>query len=53
MSHLRGELISAKLGARLNELKPQLYFDFGVNLIALGMFLCPDNPEDLRSCSYP
>ena len=52
-SYLRGELISAKLGARLNELKPQFYFDVGVNLIALGMILFSGDPEDLRSCSYP
>ena len=52
-SHLRGELISAKLGVRLNELKPQFYFDFGMNLIALGMILCPDDPKDYEPCSYP
>ena len=52
-SHLRGELISAKIGVRLNDLKPQFYFDFGMNLIALGMILCPDNPKDYEPCSYP
>ena len=52
-SHLRGEIISAKLGARLNELKPQFYFDFGVNLIALGMFICTGDPKDWEPCSYP
>ena len=52
-SHLRGELISAKLGARLNDLKPQFYFDFGINLIALGMIFCPSDPKDYKPCSYP
>ena len=52
-SHLRGEIISAKLGARLNELKPQFYFDFGINLIALGMFICNGDPKDWEPCSYP
>ena len=52
-SHLRGELISAKLGARLNDLKPQFYFDFGMNLIALGMILCPSDPKEYEPCWYP
>ena len=52
-SHLRGELLSAKLGARLNELKPQFYFDFGVNLIALGMMIFTGDPKDWEPCSYP
>ena len=52
-SHLRGELISAKIGVRLNELKPQFYFDFGMNLIALGMIISSGNPEDWEPCSYP
>ena len=52
-SHLRGEIISAKLGARLNELKPQFYFDFGVNLIALGMVISTGDPKDWEPCSYP
>ena len=52
-SHLRGELISAKLGVRLNDLKPQFYFDFGMNLIALGMILCPSDPKEYEPCWYP
>ena len=52
-SHLRGELISAKLGARLNDLKPQFYFDFGMDLIALGMILCPSDPKEYEPCWYP
>ena len=52
-SHLRGELISVKIGARLNDLKPQFYFDFGMNLIALGMILCPSDPKDYEPCWYP
>ena len=52
-SHLRGELISAKIGVRLNELKPQFYFDFGMNLIALGMILCPSDPKEYEPCWYP
>ncbi|MBO4639781.1 MAG: hypothetical protein J5710_08515 [Treponema sp.] len=52
-SHLRGELISAKIGVRLNDLKPQFYFDFGMNLIALGMILCPTDPKEYEPCWYP
>ena len=52
-SHLRGELISAKIGVRLNDLKPQFYFDFGMNLIALGMILCPSDPKEYEPCWYP
>ena len=52
-SHLRGELLSAKLCIRLNELKPQFYFDFGMNIFALGMVLFSGDPKDLEPCSYP
>ena len=35
--HLRGEILAAKAGIRLNQGEPQLYADFGLNLIAIGM----------------
>ncbi|MBP5601413.1 MAG: hypothetical protein J6X78_01680 [Treponema sp.] len=51
--HLRCELISAKTGVRLNQLKPEFYFDVGINLISLGMILCSAGPENFEPCSYP
>lgn len=43
--HLRGEILAAKAGIRLNQGQPQLYADFGLNLIALGMVFCNDLPQ--------
>ena len=51
--HLRCELISAKTGFRLNEMKPEFYFDIGLNLISLGMILCSGGPDNFEPCSYP
>ena len=44
--HLRGEILAAKAGIRLNQGQPQLYADLGFNLIALGMAFChaPSQP---------
>ena len=42
--HLRGELISAKTGIRLNRLKPEFYFDFGFNFLSLIIYNCIDLP---------
>ena len=43
--HLRGEILAAKAGIRLNQGQPQIYADIGFNLIALGMALF-SNPSD-------
>ena len=42
--HLRGEILAAKGGIRLNMGEPQLYADLGVNLIGLGMVLFSNSP---------
>ena len=44
-NHLRGEILAAKTGIRLNQGQPQIYADLGFNLIALGMTLF-SNPSD-------
>ena len=51
--NLRGEIISTRLGVRLNELKPQFYFDFGVNIFALGMIFFSGDPKEQEPISYP
>ena len=52
-NHLRGEILAAKAGIRLNQGQPQLYADIGFNLIALGMVLF-SNPDDYDgSWNYP
>ncbi len=43
--HLRGEILAAKAGIRLNQGEPQLYADLGFNLIALGMVFCQELPQ--------
>ena len=48
--HLRGEILAAKAGIRLNQGQPQLYADLGVNLIALGMAFF--DPSDYEGSHY-
>lgn len=48
-NHLRGEILAAKAGIRLNQGQPQLYADLGFNLIALGMAFCHDVPQPKTS----
>ena len=49
-NHLRGEILAAKAGIRLNQGQPQLYADLGFNLIALGMAFF--DPSDYEGSHY-
>ena len=50
-NHLRGEILAAKAGIRLNQGQPQLYADIGFNLIALGMAFCSSPSDYDGSCN--
>ena len=52
-NHLRGEILSAKLGIRLNQYKPQIFADIGFNIIALGMIFFNEPTDIEKSYLYP
>jgi len=44
-NHLRGEILSTKVGLRLNQYKPQIFASIGFNVIALAMIFFGDTSE--------